>query len=55
MNASVNGRFWRAGKPVPLGDVQFKVLQARIRMLFAHMPAACVVATGFSSLLAWLL
>ena len=55
MNASVNGRFWRAGKPVPLGDVQFKVLQARIRMLFAHMPAACLVATGFSSLLAWLL
>ena len=55
MNASVNGRFWRAGKPVPLGDVQFKVLQARIRMLFAHMPAAFLVATGFSSLLAWLL
>ena len=55
MNASVNGRFWRAGKPVPLGDVQFKVLQARIRMLFAHMPAACLVATSFSCLLAWLL
>ncbi|MDI1261621.1 ATP-binding protein [Aquabacterium sp.] len=42
-------------KPVPLGDVQFKVLQARIRMLFAHMPAACLVATSFSCLLAWLL
>jgi signal transduction histidine kinase/CheY-like chemotaxis protein len=42
-------------KPVPLGDVQFKVLQARIRMLFAHMPAASMVATAFSSLLAWLL
>lgn len=55
MKASVNGRFWRAGKPVPLGDVQFNVLQARIRMLFAHMPAACLVATGFSGLLAWLL
>ncbi|MBC7700492.1 ATP-binding protein [Aquabacterium sp.] len=55
MNASVNGRFWRAGKPVPLGDVQFKVLQARIRMLFGHMPAACLVATSFSCLLAWLL
>lgn len=55
MKASVNGRFWRAGKPVPLGDVQFNVLQARIRMLFAHMPAACLVATGFSCLLAWLL
>lgn len=55
MKASVNGRLWRTGKSVPLGDVQFKVLQARIRMLFAHMPAACLVATAFSSLLAWLL
>ncbi|RZL00072.1 MAG: response regulator [Rubrivivax sp.] len=55
MKASVNGRFWRAGKPVPLGDVQFKVLQARIGMLFAHMPAACLVASAFSCLLAWLL
>ncbi|MGH6646229.1 ATP-binding protein [Aquabacterium sp.] len=55
MKASVNGRSWRVGKPVPLGDVQFKVLQARIRMLFAHMPDACLVATAFSSLLAWLL
>ena len=55
MNASENGRFWRAGKPVPLGDVHFKVLQSRVRMLFSHMPAASLVSTGFSSLLAWLL
>src|SRR5690606_25674192 len=53
--ASTNGRPGRSGKPLPVGDVQYKVLQARIRMLFAHMPAACLVATGFSALLAWLL
>jgi signal transduction histidine kinase/CheY-like chemotaxis protein len=36
-------------------DVQFKVRQARIRMLFAHMPVACLAAGSFAAVLGWLL
>jgi signal transduction histidine kinase len=56
MNALVSDRWWWVGEPIPAdGDVQFKVRQARIRMLFAHMPTACLLASGFAIVLGCLL
>ncbi|RZI85215.1 MAG: response regulator [Rubrivivax sp.] len=58
MKSSENGgRVWQGSEPgvVARGDVQSKVRQERIRMLFAHMERACLLAAIFAVVLGWLL